>query len=57
MGDTADFLAKMSGLSREEILWTFCRMRALRAEGKTPAEAKAIVKEETKSKPWEGGAQ
>lgn len=44
--------ASMSGLSEAEIQWTFLRIKALYAEGKTKQEAKAIVASEAKSKPW-----
>lgn len=54
--DGAGMLAEMSGLSKAEIMWTFERLKYLmQAEGKTKEEAKAIVKEETKTRPWKRG--
>lgn len=46
-------LADLSGLSREEILWTFNRIKQLRqVEGKSKEEALGIVKAESKNRPW-----
>lgn len=47
-------LADLSGLSEAEIRWTAERLRHLmRVEGKTPEEAKAIVRVEAADRPWE----
>jgi len=52
--DGAAALAALSGLSKEEIMWTWARMKHLRhVEGKTSEEAKAIIAKEVKLKPWE----
>lgn len=51
--DGAKALAAISGLSEAEIKWTFQRVKHLRDEGKSPAEVKAIVKDEVRLKPWE----
>jgi hypothetical protein len=41
-------------ISREEILWTFARLRELiHTEGKTREDAVAQVKKESEGKPWE----
>lgn len=50
----AALLADISGLSRAEIRWTAERLKALlHTEKKTKTEALAIVREESKSRPWE----
>lgn len=50
-------MAALSGLSEAEVEWTFKRIRALIVDQKkAAAEAKAIVGEEAKSKPWEKAA-
>lgn len=46
------FMAAVSGLSEAEIAWMAARIKALIAEGKTRAEARAIVKAEARVKPW-----
>lgn len=48
----ATLLAEVTGLSAEEVTWTFNRLRQLKNEGKTVEEAKAIVREEEKNKSW-----
>lgn len=49
----AAMLAAASGLSKEEILWTFDRMKhLLNVEGMSKDEAKLIVSEECKEQPW-----
>lgn len=50
-------LSELSGLSRAEIRWTFERLRHLMREGKSQGEAKAIVREEAKKRPWLEAAQ
>ena len=51
--DGAAALAALSGLSKDEILWTWQRMKQLRlVEGKTSDEAKAIIAKEVKTTPW-----
>lgn len=50
----AKALSAASGLPEGEILWTFNRLKHLMtADGKSKDEAKAIVREEAKCKPWE----
>ena len=49
----AQLLSRLSGLSEAEIRWTFDRMKSLLASGMSNHEAKAIVKAECKSRPWE----
>jgi hypothetical protein len=47
-------LASLSGLSEAEVRWTALRLQHLmKVEGKSKEEAKAIVAEEGKSRPWE----
>lgn len=48
----AAMLADLSGLSIEEIAWSFNRLKELRQEGKTKEESIKILSEEGKSKPW-----
>lgn len=48
-----EIMARLSGLSEAEVLWTFNRLKALLAEGKTREEARAIVAREVNSRPWE----
>lgn len=48
-------MAALSGLSEAEIKWTFDEMKRLMNSGMAKEEAKALVKERAKSKPWEGG--
>lgn len=45
--------AALTGLSQAEIRWTWDRMRDLVKSGCTGAQAKEIIKEEAKAKPWE----
>jgi hypothetical protein len=46
-------MSELTGLSQEEIAWIASRIQQLiHQEGKTKDEAAAIVKEESKSKPW-----
>lgn len=45
-------MADMTGLSQAEILWTFNRLKELRALGVSSDDAKAIVLREQKAKPW-----
>lgn len=53
--DGAALLAALSGVSREEIIWTFNRLKYLRqVEGKSAQEAKRIVDEERTAQPWAG---
>jgi uncharacterized protein YoaH (UPF0181 family) len=48
------YLASLTGLSEAEVQWTALRIQHLmKTEGKSKDEAKAIVKEEGKSRPWE----
>lgn len=51
--DGVGVLAELSGLTRAEIAWTAMRLKALFAGGASKAEAKRIVAEEAKSRPWE----
>lgn len=46
-------LADFSGLTQEEILWTFTRSKELYSEGLTKEQVLRIIKEEGKTKPWE----
>lgn len=47
-------MAALSGLSEAEVLWTFNRLQQLIVREKKPAaEARAVVREEAKAKPWE----
>jgi hypothetical protein len=51
--DGVGLLAGLSGLDRAEVKWMFERMvQLLRVEGKSRAEAKAIIAEEAKARPW-----
>lgn len=52
LGRTMEALTR-GVLSSEEIMWTAQRMQALVRSGATPDEAKAIVAEEARSRPWE----
>lgn len=53
--DGAAMLSAMSGISKDEILWTFNRLKHLmHVDGKSKAEAQAIVKEECRAQPWVG---
>lgn len=46
-------LAAVSGLSEDEVRWTAHRLRELtQDEGKSKDEAKRIVAEEVKTRPW-----
>jgi hypothetical protein len=45
--------AELTGLSPEEIKWTFDRMKQLRDGGVSAEEMVGIVAEEVKSRPWE----
>jgi uncharacterized protein YoaH (UPF0181 family) len=48
------YLSSLTGLSEAEVQWTAERLKQLmKVEGKSKAEATAIVKEEGKSRPWE----
>lgn len=49
----ASMLADLSGISDAEITWTFNRIKELLKAGKTATEAKAIVKEEAKTRPFD----
>lgn len=51
--DGASAMAAMTGLSRAEILWTWERMRTLRAAGLGKEEAKEVIENEQIKKPWE----
>ena len=52
--DGAAMLSDLSGLSKNEIRWTFDRLRHLiHVEGKTKEAAKVIVKNEAVNRPWE----
>lgn len=47
-------MARLSGLSEAEVKWTFYRFKHLmQVQKKTKDEAKAIITEESKTKPWE----
>lgn len=46
-------LADLSGLPYGEVEWTAKRLQELIRGGKSAAEAKAIVKTEAASRPWE----
>lgn len=48
-----ELLSSLSGISQTEIKWTFDRLKALMKDGKSKEEAKAIVTQEAKTKPWE----
>lgn len=49
--------SELSGLSQSEIRWMFERMKyLLHVEKRSKDEAKAIVKQEAKSRPWENGS-
>ncbi len=45
-------MADITGLSREEIAWTWDRLSTLLKSGMAKHEALALVKEQAKSKPW-----
>lgn len=49
-------LAPITGLSSEEIMWMAARMQELLKGGASREEAKAIVHEEGKARPWESVA-
>ncbi len=52
--DGVAFMAAISGLSTAEVKWTFDRLRHLMViEKRDKEDAKAIVWEEVKTKPWE----
>lgn len=47
-------MAEISGLSQAEIRWTWERLRHLmHVEGRTKDEAKSIVRDEARARPWE----
>lgn len=46
-------MARLSGLSEAEIAWTWNRMKELRGQGMSADEAKAQIKTECASRPWE----
>lgn len=47
-------MAEMTGLGEIEVRWVFQRIKQLiRVEGKTRAEAVAMVKAESVDRPWE----
>lgn len=47
-------LSRISGLSMAEVYWTANRLKhLLKVEKRTKDEAKSIVREEAKSRPWE----
>lgn len=49
-----DIFNQMTGLSREEIRWTFNRLHDLMIlQGLPKEQAKAIVREESSQRPWE----
>lgn len=48
----AAMMADLTGLSREEILWTWKRLKELKEQGLSADDMKATVAEEAKSKPW-----
>lgn len=46
----------LTGLSEAEIKWTWERTKTLiNKEGKSKKEARKIIKEESRSRPWEPG--
>lgn len=45
--------AEITGLPEAEILWTFNRLKSLMSDGASKDEAKRIVTEEARQKPWE----
>lgn len=50
----AKAMSAWTGLSYEEVTWTAKRIKQLiHEDGKTKQEALGIVKEESKSKPWQ----
>jgi hypothetical protein len=49
-------MAKISGLSEDEILWTWIRARELHTSGVGKEQIVDILKSEAKNKPWEKGA-
>ena len=49
----ASAMAELTGLSQEEITWSFKRLKQLmHNDGLSKKEALAVVKEESKNKPW-----
>jgi len=47
-------LGELAGIPADEVAWMVTRMKQLiRINGKSAAEAMAIVKEEAKSHPWQ----
>lgn len=47
-------MAEISGLSQDEIRWTWERLRHLiHVDGRSKDEAKAIVRDEARMRPWE----
>lgn len=51
--DGAQFLSDLSGIPKEEVVWTITRIKELKAQGKSKEEQVEIVKKEAKNKPWE----
>ena len=52
--DGAKAMSAWTGLRYEEVTWTAKRLKHLMHEdGKTKQEAIGIIKEESKSKPWQ----
>lgn len=50
--DAADAVAAANGSSREEVLWTWERMKTLRASGIDREEAEDIISREASFRPW-----
>lgn len=49
----AKFFSTMTGLEEQEIVYMFERMKQLKALNYSTEEAKEIIREELKTKPWE----
>lgn len=49
----AAFFADVTGISQAEIMWTFNRLKELKAAGHSKEEMTRIVADECKSRPWE----
>lgn len=47
------FFATMTGLEEQEITYMFERMKQLKVLNYSTEEAKKIIREELKTKPWE----
>ena len=50
--DGAATMATITGLSREEVVWTWERLSLLLGSGMEKTEAMRLVKEQAKEKPW-----